>query len=99
MRAIACDASPRSARPEPDTMGETPATAGNPSNSGTSACQLATERKRCARGWVSVNAAASGNAGAAGVTRSSGARSVTCACAPSVLARVLACRPLMSAEM
>src|SRR3989344_4870948 len=77
-------------------MGETPATSGKRSSSGTSACQLATDRRRWARGWVSVSAAVPGKTGAAGMTRSSGARRVMCAWAPSVLARVFDCKPLIS---
>ena len=73
--------------------------AGMLSSSGTSACQLATERKRCARGCVCVNRVLPGSGNAAGVTRSSGERIVMWACAPSVLVSVLLCSPLISAEM
>ncbi|MCC2633340.1 MAG: hypothetical protein K0S48_1226 [Ramlibacter sp.] len=96
---MACVASPRTARPAPDTIGDTAAMAGWASSKGTSACQLATERSRCARGWVSVTEPRLAGRSIAGATTSSGASMLTWAWAPSVLASVLPCRPVMSAEM
>ena len=80
-------------------MGDTAATASIRSSKGSRACQLVTERSRCARGWVSVNAAVPGSGKRAGVTTSSGALKVTCGWPPRVLLKVLLCSPVMSAEM
>ena len=78
-------------------MGETVRTSARRSSSGTSACQLATGRRRWARAWRSLSVWVAASRGQLGVTTSSGARSATCACVPRVLATVLACRPSMSA--
>jgi len=78
-------------------MGETVRTSARCSSSGSSACQLATERSRCARAWVSLSTSVPGACGHDGVTASSGARRLMCACVPRVLFTVLACSPLTSA--
>ena len=99
IKAIACVASPRSANPLPDTIGDTAVMSSRRSSNGTRACQFTSERGRCSRGWVSLITVAPDAAARAGSTTSSGERSVMCAWAPSVLVRVLPCSPLISAEM
>ncbi len=80
-------------------MGDTAATSGIRSSTGSKDCQLPTERRRWARGWVSVKTLAPGSARRAGVTTSSSARRVTWGCPPRVLVKVLLCSPVTRAEM
>ena len=96
---MAWAASPRNAKPLPDTMGETAVTSGNCSSTGISACQLATERRRWARGWASASTRVCASVARALSTVSSGARTLRCDWAPKVLVMVLLCSPLISAEM
>ncbi len=92
-------ASPRCASAAPPSVGETAATPARASSTRTSAGQSGSARSRCARTCASPKPGSPAARGSTGSTRSSGGSSTTWACAPSVRASVLRCRPSISTEM